>query len=163
MLDGLGTRGAKLHLGYATPEAEAQALFDRWWVRARPFPHCAEEDDDSAWFKFARGFDLARIPLGANGLASAALESAKRVTLPLLAANKVSDRSPAASGGMCCHLKPHDGGIVQAVVLADRGPVRREARPKRGIGCGALRTVPGVAVRGPWGVRRGVGRKGGDV
>ena len=99
-------RGAKMNLGYATPEA-AQAMFDRWWARARPL--CAEQDDDSAWFKFVRGFDGARIPLGANGLASMALEAAKRGPLPL-AANKMRTERMRLLVGMCCHLKRMTGG-----------------------------------------------------
>ena len=44
-------QGLKWNAGIATL-AEARPAFNRWWEAARP--HCAEQDDDAAWFKFAR-------------------------------------------------------------------------------------------------------------
>lgn len=94
-------RGARLNLGYATPEAAA-AMFERWWERARPF--CADQDADTSWFKFVRGFDAARFPLGVKNLASIAFERAKREPLPKAAAKMRTDRMRLLVG-TCCNLQ----------------------------------------------------------
>lgn len=99
-------RGAKLHLGYATPEA-ARAMFDRWWDRAAPF--CAEHDADTAWFKFVRGFEAARIPLGATDLVAVAFEAAKRGPLPKAADRFRTDRMRLLVG-VCWHMQRLAGG-----------------------------------------------------
>lgn len=82
-------RGAKLNLGFANPEA-ARPLFDRWFEQAKP--HLNEQNYDDCWFKFLRGFDRARIPLGKGNIADEAWALALRRPPPKCADRVRSDQ-----------------------------------------------------------------------
>lgn len=69
-------RGLKLNCKLTIEQA--RPWFDRWWKDARP--HCRDDDPDAAWFKFERGWRLARIGLG-QGMAATVLGDLPAVPL----------------------------------------------------------------------------------
>jgi hypothetical protein len=102
-------RAVKLNLGIATAE-EAQPIFDRWYELARPFIN--EQDYDTAWFKFLRAFDAARVPFGKANFAASALAAAKAGPLPKIA-DKVRSERMRLLIGMCRELARMMGGTFR--------------------------------------------------
>lgn len=102
-------RLVKFHLRLVDLE-QARAVFDQWWERARPYLH--EQDYDVAWSKFGRAHELARIPVGASGMADLAHQEAMHSPLPKCADVFRNDRTRRLVG-TCKVLAGITGGTFK--------------------------------------------------